>query len=94
MFSEADDLRPEAPNGVGSGRALPQSPHPPRFARHPPLKGEGSPAAITALNLDGAFHTCVDLVEPYCPFTSIMPVAVRAENCGRYMSSTLAAGWS
>jgi hypothetical protein len=26
--------------------------------------------------------------------TSILPVAVRADSCGRYMSSTLAAGWS
>ena len=32
-----------------------------------------------------------------CPapyFTAIMPVEVRAANCGRYMSSTLAAGWT
>ena len=29
-----------------------------------------------------------------CLTTSMRPVAVRAENCGRYMSSTLAAGWS
>ena len=31
---------------------------------------------------------------PYGALTSIMPVAVRAEYCGRYMSSTLAAGWA
>ncbi|RUU76526.1 hypothetical protein EOC06_26730, partial [Mesorhizobium sp. M7A.F.Ca.MR.362.00.0.0] len=29
---------------------------------------------------------------PYGALTSIMPVAVRAEYCGRYMSSTVAAG--
>lgn len=30
----------------------------------------------------------------YGAFTSIMPVAVRAEYWGRYISSTLAAGWA
>ena len=31
---------------------------------------------------------------PYGALISIMPVAVRAEYCGRYMSSTVAAGWA
>ena len=36
--------------------------------------------------------TCLDRAPDHGALTSIMPVAVRAENCGRYMSSTLAAG--
>ena len=51
-------------------------------------QGSGSKADR---NLPSCLHDCA-----YCwaASTSMRPIAVRAENCGRYMSSTLAAGWS
>ncbi|TGP90117.1 hypothetical protein EN824_03050 [Mesorhizobium sp. M8A.F.Ca.ET.181.01.1.1] len=38
--------------------------------------------------------TFISAKAPYGALISIMPVAVRAEYCGRYMSSTAAAGWA
>ena len=50
----------------------------------------GTPRQIAMRKL--AWRSAFDA--PHGALTSIMPVAVRAENCGRYMSSTLAAGWA
>ena len=65
----------------------------------PPHKGEGGADVVVSLETThcqiGAHRWAAPLQSvPYGAMTSIMPVEVRAEYCGRYMSSMLAAGWA
>jgi len=61
------------------------APYPPA-GTFSPLNGEKEIVAAIGMSIFAK--------APYGALTSIMPVAVRAEYCGRYISSIVAAGWA